>query len=214
MEKDLNLIMNKLSAYAKGRATVSYPDPFKVLISTVLSQRTKDANTEKAAAALFAKFPTAKAISNASLAEIRKLIKGAGFFKIKANRIKEISKAILKEHDGKVPCSRAALEKLPGVGAKTSACTMVYAFSKPEICVDVHMHRISNRLGVVNTKTPEETESGLREILPKKHWLKINQAMVRFGQKTCLPRNPKHEECGLRGQCDFFKKKGKWKNGP
>ena len=110
-----------------------------------------------------------------------------------------------------VPRERALLEALPGVGPKTSACTMVYAFGKPEICVDVHVHRISNRLGLVNTKQPEETETELKKVVPKKYWLKLNHSMVRFGQKTCLPRNPKHEECSLRGRCDLFNKKGKWK---
>jgi endonuclease-3 len=100
---------------------------------------------------------------------------------------------------------------LPGVGPKTSACTLVYGFKKPAICVDAHVHRISNRIGLVNTKTPEETEAELTKVVPKKYWLKLNHAMVRFGQKICLPRNPLHEECTLKKQCDFFKGRGRWK---
>ena len=90
---------------------------------------------------------------------------------------------------------------------------MVYGFGKPAICVDVHVHRISNRLGLVDTKKPEETEVLLEIILPRKYWLNVNHAMVRFGQQVCLPRNPKHKECLLRGQCDLFKEKGKWAKG-
>ena len=211
MKKDIGLIMRELSKLALDNAIVSSQTPFQVLIATVLSQRTKDANTGKAAKALFSQYKTPKALSKAPLREIEKLVKAAGFFRVKAKRIKEISQIIAEKYDGKLPCNRKQLEVLPGVGPKTSACTMVYGFGKPAICVDVHVHRISNRLGLVNTKTPEETEAELTKLVPKKYWLKLNHSMVRFGQKICLPRNPRHEECALKKQCDFFQGKGQWK---
>ncbi len=210
MKKDIALIMREILKYSNDLPSVSHNTPFKVLIATVLSQRTKDAATEKAAAKLFSKYPNAKSLAKAPTREVQKLIKGAGFYKTKAARIKEISKAILEQFNGKVPDSRKQLMSLPGVGSKTSACTVVYAFGKPAICVDVHVHRISNRIGIVDTKKPDETEAELNKIIPKKYWLSINHSMVRFGQETCRPRNPKHQECALQKQCDFFNRKGKW----
>jgi endonuclease-3 len=211
MKKDIGLIMRELSKLALDNAIVSNQTPFQVLIATVLSQRTKDANTGKAAKALFSHYKTPKALSKAPLQEIEKLVKAAGFFRVKAKRIKEISQIIDEKYNGKLPCDRLQLDALPGVGPKTSACTMVYGFKKPAICVDVHVHGISNRLGLVNTKTPEETEAELTKLVPKKYWLKLNHSMVRFGQKICLPRNPRHEKCALKKQCDFFQGKGQWK---
>lgn len=212
MQKDIGFIMGELAKLAPGQAIVSNNTPFQVLIATVLSQRTKDANTGKAAEALFLRYKTPKALAKAPLREIEKLIKAAGFFRVKARRIREIAGIIDEKYNGKLPCTRKELEDLPGVGPKTSACTMVYGFGKPAICVDVHVHRISNRLGLVCAKTPEETEAALETVVPKIYWLKLNHSMVRFGQKICLPRNPRHAECALRKQCDFFNKKGKWKN--
>ncbi len=212
MQKDIGFIMRKLAKLASDQAIVSSQTPFQVLIATLLSQRTKDANTGKATEALFLQYKTPKALAKAPLREIEKLIKAADFFRVKAKRIKEIAMIIDEKYNGRIPYGRKELEGLPGVGPKTSACTMIYGFGKPEICVDVHVHRISNRLGMVTTKTPEETEAELKRIVPKRYWLKLNHSMVRFGQKICLPRNPRHWKCALREQCDFFNGKGKWKN--
>jgi len=209
MKKDVNFIMRELAKYASDSAVVLHQTPFQVLISTVLSQRTKDSNTALASKNLFSNYPTPKELAAAPTAKIEKLIRPAGFFRVKARRIKKISQTLIEKFNNTVPNTRAGLMSLSGVGAKTSACTMVYAFGLPEICVDVHVHRISNRLGLVDTKNPEETEAALKEIVPKKHWLKLNHSMVRFGQKTCLPRNPKHGNCPIKKYCDFFNKKGK-----
>jgi endonuclease-3 len=184
---------------------VSHKTPFQVLISTVLSQRTRDENTALASKKLFAVFPSAKTLSNAPLAKIEKLIKPAGFYRVKAKRIREISRLLAKDFKGKPPKDLEGLLSLPGVGRKTANCVLVYAFREPAMPVDVHVHRISNRLGLVKTKTPEQTEQALMKTVPREHWLELNHLMVRYGQKICLPRNPKCNECGLRPQCAFFK---------
>ncbi len=212
MRKDIAFIMRELAKYARDEAVVLHPEPFKVLIATLLSQRTKDANTERAVERLFSQYKGPKELANAPLKDVQKLVKGAGFFRVKAKRIKEISRILLEKHKGRVPSSREELMGLPGVGAKTSACTLAYAFKRSEICVDTHVHRISNRLGLVDTKAPEETEAALRGVVPRRYWLGLNHSMVRFGQQVCLPIRPKHGQCSLREQCDFFNKKEKWRD--
>jgi endonuclease-3 len=187
---------------------VSSAGPFKVLISTVLSQRTRDQNTEKAAKQLFAKYPTAKALASAPLTDARKLIKQVGFFKVKAVRIKEISRQLIERFDGRVPSDLQSLLSLPGVGRKTANCVLVYGFKQPALPVDVHVHRISNRIGLVETRTPEQTEMALAQVVPKKFWGEINHLMVKYGQSVCLPRNPRCEGCGIRQQCNYFKGAG------
>jgi len=209
MEKNIPLILKELAKYATGPASVENSTPFQVLVATLLSQRTRDANTEKASKKLFTKYPNAKALAKAPTKKIEELIKGTGFFKVKAKRVKEISRLLVKNYQGAVPNERNLLEALPGIGPKTSACTLVYAFQKPAICVDTHVHRISNRLGLVKTKTPEQTEVALTKLLPKKYWLKLNHSMVRFGQKVCLPQKPRHWQCRLREQCNLFKQERK-----
>jgi len=147
--------------------------PFRVLISVMLSQRTRDENTLIASKKLFSRFDTAKKILNADISEVKKLIKQSGFYNVKAKRIKEVSRILLDEYDGRVPHELDKLLKLPGVGRKTANCVLVYAFRKPAIPVDTHVHRISNRLGIVKTKTPEQTEHELMRKIPKKYWIKI-----------------------------------------
>ena len=191
---------------ASRPAVVSHETPFQVLISTVLSQRTRDENTATASKQLFKSFPTAERLSKAPLCKIEKLIRPAGFYRTKAKRIKAISTLIVEQFGGQPPGSLAQLLSLPGVGRKTANCVLVYAFKKPALPVDVHVHRISNRLGLVETKTPGQTEQALMLAVPKENWLELNHLMVRYGQKICLPRNPKCLECGLRFKCPFFLK--------
>tara|TARA_Y100000310_G_scaffold334097_1_gene413029 strand:- start:7785 stop:8420 length:636 start_codon:yes stop_codon:yes gene_type:complete len=209
--KNFSLIIKELQKQVPDDAVVWNTDPFKVLIATVLSQRTRDANTAKAAERLFSIYKNPEELAKAPVQKIEKLIKEAGFFRVKARRIKKISKELIEKYGGEVPSNRKELIVLPGVGSKTSACTLVYAFSKPAICVDTHVHRISNRIGIVDTKTPDQTEQQLEKVLPKKYWLKINHGMVRFGQNICRPIKPRHEKCALHQQCDFYNKQGKWK---
>ncbi|MFX1479931.1 MAG: endonuclease III domain-containing protein [Promethearchaeota archaeon] len=184
-------------------------EPFKILISTILSARTRDSNTKLATELLFAKFNSPKLIANAEIETLEELIKVSGFYKVKAARIKEVSKVLLEKYQGEVPADLEKLLNLPGVGAKTANCVLVYAFKIPAIPVDTHVHRISNRLGWVKTKKPEETEKALKNIIPKDLWLKINRIFVRFGQQICLPNHPKCDECPLKTSCpkDFTMEK-------
>ncbi|MFX1387418.1 MAG: endonuclease III domain-containing protein, partial [Promethearchaeota archaeon] len=172
-------------------------DPYKILISTILSARTRDANTRMATEKLFANFKTPKSVSEADIEEIEQLVKCSGFYKVKAARIKEISKVLIEKYGGKVPNNYDDLIDLPGVGSKTANCVLVYAFKVPAIPVDTHVHRISNRLRWVTTKNPLQTEKALKDKIPKELWLKLNRLFVRFGQQICLPIRPKCEICIL-----------------
>lgn len=176
-------------------------DPFKILISTILSARTKDANTKEATETLFSKYNTPKKIAGAKLEDLEVLIYKSGFYKVKAKRIKEVSRIIESTYDGVVPKDYDELMSLPGVGSKTANCVLVYAFNIPAIPVDTHVHRISNRLGWVKTRTPEQTEKALKKIVPRESWLKLNRTFVKFGQQICLPINPNHEKCPIKDSC-------------
>ena len=176
-------------------------NPFKILISTILSARTRDINTKAATQKLFAKYNTPQLIAEAKVEDLEKLIKISGFYKVKAARIKEVSKIIHENYGSKVPKDYDKLIELPGVGSKTANCVLVYAFEIPAIPVDTHVHRISNRLGWVNTKTPEKTEDALKKIVPKEQWIRLNRLFVKFGQQICLPINPKHNLCPVEGLC-------------
>lgn len=184
-------------------AVVHYSDPFKVLISTVLSQRTRDANTEKASERLFSKFEAPRQLANADIRVIEDLIKPSGFYKVKAGYIKEISRQLVERFNGEVPTNLDDLLSLSGVGRKTANCVLVYAYNKPAIPVDIHVHRISNRLGWVKTKTPEETEQELIKTIPKRFWIQLNDLMVKYGQRVCLPVNPKCGMCKIREYCRY-----------
>jgi endonuclease-3 len=178
--------------------------PFRVLVRTILSQRTRDENTDHASALLFSKYRTPEEISSADIGNIEELIVSAGFYHVKAARIKEVSQILLDEFDGRVPDTIDELLTLPGVGRKTANCVLVYGFKKPAICVDVHVHRISNRMGLVETKNPEQTEDELKKLVPKKYWLEINDLFVQFGQTICRPINPLHDICPVNKCCKLY----------
>ncbi len=177
-------------------------DPFKVLIGTVLSLRTKDDVTHKASERLFEKASTPYEIIKLSPEEIEKLIYPVGFYKRKAKNIIEISKILIEKYNGNVPDSIDELLKLPGVGRKTANLVITLGYGKLGICVDTHVHRISNRLGIVKTKTPEETEFALRKILPKKYWIEYNDLLVTWGQNICTPISPKCSICKISPYCE------------
>jgi len=179
-------------------------DPYRVLIRTILSQRTRDDNTDRASAQLFSQYKTMNDIANADPALLEPLIRPAGFYHVKARRIVEVSRKLLDDFKGKVPSNIKGLLELPGVGRKTANCVLVYGFQKPAIPVDVHVHRISNRLGLVNTQKPEETEEELEKIVPREYWIELNDLMVQFGQTICRPQSPLHEECPLQKLCDYY----------
>lgn len=180
-------------------------DPFKILIGTILSARTRDENTTKAVNKLFARFKTPQELADADINEIKDLIHSIGFYNVKAERIKQVSRIIVDRFGGTVPSDIDRLLELPGVGRKTANCVLVYAFNKPAIPVDVHVHRISNRLGLVKTKTPEQTEIELAKMFDRKHWLKINDTFVMYGQNICLPVRPNCSPCGLKKMCQYYK---------
>jgi endonuclease III len=180
------------------------PDPFHVLISTVLSQRTKDANTYAASAALFKEYDTPEDIAHAPLATIVRLVRPAGFPETKGKAIKEIARRVHEEMDGVVPNDMETLLSLPMVGRKTANCVRAYAFHEPAICVDIHVHRISNRIGLVKTEDPEATEMALMRVVPRDLWIDVNSLLVAFGQTICLPRNPRCIGCPVAPQCDYF----------
>lgn len=185
-------------------------DPFKILIGTILSSRTRDENTTKALIRLFKRYNGAKDISKASPEDIKREISSVGFYNVKAIRIKEVAKIIEDKFQGLVPDNEEELLKLPGVGRKTANCVLVYAFQKSAIPVDTHVHRISNRLGLVNnTKTPQETEKELSKYADKKHWIRLNSIFVRYGQNICLPLKPKCNYCNLREMCKYYSDEAK-----
>jgi len=179
-------------------------NPFRVLIRTILSQRTRDENTDAASAMLFSKYSTPETIANAPVEEVERLIKKSGFYHVKASRVREVSRIIHEDYNDTVPDDMAELLSLPGVGRKTANCVLVYGFHKDAIPVDVHVHRISNRIGLVNTKNPDETEEKLRKTVPKKYWLPLNDLFVQFGQSICKPIGPKHEICPIAEYCDYY----------
>ena len=187
----------------EGKKASWSPDPFHVLISTVLSQRTRDQNTAIASERLFEEYNTPGQIAHAPVDRLTELIRLAGFPGQKAKAIKEISRRIHEEMDDVVPNTIDQLIALPMVGRKTANCVLSYAFHIPAICVDTHVHRISNRIGLVISVDPEGTEMQLRRKIPRDLWIEVNSLMVRFGQTVCLPRRPRCDECPISSTCDF-----------
>jgi endonuclease-3 len=188
----------------KELQTEEQHDPFKILIGTILSSRTRDEITKRVVNNLFRKFKNPKELAKADIEEIKAIIHSVGFYNIKAIRIKEVSQLIIERFNGKVPDDIQKLLELPGVGRKTANCVLVYGFNRAAIPVDTHVHRISNRLGLVNTKSPEKTEIELSRILDKKYWLKVNDTFVMYGQNICLPIKPNCKLCKLKGICKFY----------
>jgi len=176
-------------------------EPFRVLVACVISLRTKDAVTAQASARLFAVADTPGAVSRLPETRIAKLIFPAGFYRTKARQIRSIARRLLDRHGGVVPADRDALLDLPGVGRKTANLVLGLSFRQPAICVDTHVHRISNRLGLVRTETPAETEIALERVLPKRYWIDINDLLVTFGQTICHPTSPRCSACPLSARC-------------
>ena len=177
--------------------------PFQVLIGTVLSQRTRDEKTDEAAKALLSRYPSAEMLATAEVGEIAKLIRPANYYNTKALRIKEISKIIQEEHSGNTPDTMLELMRLPGVGRKTAACVLLYGFKKQALPVDTHVHRISNRIGLINTRTPEESEEELWKMIPQKYLMLYNELMVKHGQNICKPIRPICQECPIIQLCEY-----------
>ena len=179
----------------------SFKNPYLVLIACILSLRTNDKTTYPATLRMLELAKTPKEMKNVSQEELAKAIYPVGFYENKARQIIELSKTIDEELGGKVPGEIEDLIKFKGVGRKTANLVLSLGFNKPAICVDVHVHRIFNRLGYIKTKTPEETEFALREKLPQKYWIDINTLLVTHGQNVCKPIKPKCSECPIVGYC-------------
>ncbi len=179
----------------------TFQDPYLVLISCILSLRTNDKTTYPATLRMLELGKTPEDFAKCDIKQLEKAIYPVGFYTNKARQIVELSKKLVDEYNSKVPESIEEMTKFNGVGRKTANLVMSRGFNKPAICVDVHVHRIFNRLGYVKTKTPEDTEFALREKLPVKHWIDINTLLVTHGQNICKPIKPKCEECPIKNLC-------------
>jgi endonuclease-3 len=207
MHKTMNAVKPPRMTALRDLRDAEIHGPFSILIGTILSARTKDESTARVSKELFKKYKTAKQLGGAKIKDIEKIIKSIGFYHVKARRIIEVSKIIDSQYKGKVPDNLEKLVELPGVGRKTANCVLVYAYEKPAIPVDIHVHRISNRLGLVQTKNPEDTEFELMKIIPKKFWLDINDTFVMYGQNICKPISPMCNVCKIKNSCNYYKTK-------
>lgn len=186
---------------AVGAVAQDSRDPFQILISCLISLRTKDEVTGQASARLFRLARTPRTILRLPVARIARTIYPAGFYRTKAKTIRALCRTLLDKHGGKVPGDLESLLSLKGVGRKTANLVVTMGFGKPGICVDTHVHRISNRLGIVRTKTPEQTEFALRKVLPGRHWIPYNDLLVTFGQNVCKPISPLCSTCPVNSLC-------------
>ena len=175
--------------------------PFQILVGTILSARTRDENTAQVCKRLFARYRGPAQLARAKRGDVERIIRAIGFYRVKAARIIEVARIIESEHGGSVPRELDRLVELPGVGRKTANCVLVYAFGEPAIPVDTHVHRISNRLGLVETSTPEDTEAALARSVPRRFWLEINDTFVMYGQNICRPVSPMCGACRIRRSC-------------
>ncbi len=176
-------------------------DPFAVLVSTLVSLRTRDAVTEKVSARVLSRAPDPESILELPPGELESLLKPAGFYRQKAAQLRGICTAILGRFGGSIPDRIEDLLSLPGVGRKTACYVAGMVFGQPAVCVDVHVHRISNRIGLADTSTPAGTEEALMELYPEEMWNRINHLFVRFGQRVCRPTNPLCGHCPLGERC-------------
>lgn len=195
------LIFAKLKESYTPQFFLDRHDPFYVLISTVLSQRTRDEVTQVATRRLFKHYDTPEDFAAADVEDIENLIRDVGFYRIKAPRVIQIASILLEKYDGEVPEDLDLLLDLPGVGRKTANCVLAYAFSRDVVAVDTHVHRISNRLGIIKTSNPEQTEESLKQVLPEDMWRDVNELLVSFGKEICSPISPKCSVCPIEDMC-------------
>ena len=179
--------------------------PFQMLVMTLLSSRTKDSTTIPLVKKLFSQYLRPEDFVKMPVRKLEQALFGIGFYKVKAKHVKELSRLIITKYNRVVPDTFDELISLPGVGRKTANCILAYTFKKPAIAVDIHVHRISNRLGWVKTRTPEETEEALKKIIPKNQWRDVNKLFVGHGQRICLPINPKCPLCPINNYCAYGK---------
>ena len=200
---DVRSIMNTLAATYHGRGAVELGDPYKVLVATVISQRTREEQTAAVSERVFARYPDVLALASAEEPELYGLLQGSEYREEKAPRLIALARLLRDEHGGKVPDTVEALLTLPGVGRKTANCVLIYAFNKAAICVDIHCHRITNRLGWVTTKTPDATEKALEKVMPQDLWAGSNRLFLQHGRAICLPSVPICSRCPVRQWCAY-----------
>lgn len=199
----VRLVTAVLANTYHGRGSVELGDPFRVLVATVISQRTREEQTTAVSERVFARYPDAPALAMASEPELFKLLEGSQYREVKAPRLIQIARILVERYGGQVPNDLNALLALPGVGRKTAACVLIYAFEIPALCVDIHMHRITNRLGWVNTRTPDQTERALERVLPRDLWAGSNRLFVQHGRMICTSGIPRCSGCPVRKWCVY-----------
>ncbi len=200
---DVRAVMETLAATYHGRGAVELGDPYKVLVATIISQRTREEQTSAVSARVFLRCPDAHALSAILEPELYVLLSGSEYREEKAPRLIALARILVDKYNGQVPNDLDALLSLPGVGRKTANCVLIYAFSKAALCVDTHMHRITNRLGWVSTKTPDQTEKALEKVMPQDWWAGSNRLFLQHGRAICLPSVPLCSRCPVRAWCAY-----------
>ena len=200
---DVRAVMDTLAATYHGRGAVELGDPYKVLVATVISQRTREEQTAAVSERVFARYPDVSALASAEEPELYELLQGSEYREEKAPRLIALARLLRDEHNGAVPDTVEALLTLPGVGRKTANCVLIYAFNKSALCVDIHCHRITNRLGWVTTKTPDATEKALEKVMPQDLWAGSNRLFLQHGRAICLPSVPICSRCPVRQWCAY-----------
>lgn len=184
-----------------------WDSPWQILITGILSTRTKDETTDRASLRLFCKYPTLESLSHADVKEVESLIKPVGFYRQKAINLVKVSEIIVKKFYGSVPDSIEELMELPGVGRKVANIVISYGLGGYGLAVDTHVFRVFKRIGAVKARRPEEMELKLKSLLPKERWNEVNSYLVEFGKNVCKPVNPKCEECLLKSECAYYRRK-------
>jgi len=202
-----NEVVRRLSARYRASLVerIGGRDSFRVLVATILSQRTRDEVTERVAGEFFKRWKSVEALASADENDVRETIKEVGLAPAKARYLIESARIIMERFGGRVPAKEEDLMALPGVGQKTAGCVLVYAFARPAIPVDTHVHRIANLLGLVRTKTPKQTKKALEKLLPREIWLPVNRIFVLFGREICKPQKPRCPRCPIKDLCPSHK---------
>lgn len=208
MKKNIKRILDKLEElYPDAQCELEYTTPFELLIATILSAQCTDVRVNIVTRELFKKYNTPEAFAKLSVEEIIEEIKTCGLYKSKANKIKATCEMLCDNYNGQVPDTLEELIKLPGVGRKTADVVLSNAFNKDAIAVDTHVFRVANRIGIVNTKTPEKTEFALMDVIPKKRWSHTHHVLIFHGRRMCKARKPECEKCPIKKDCDFYKER-------
>jgi endonuclease-3 len=199
--KTLGALRGRYRVTMLGGWSAEGVNAFQLLIGTILSARCRDEVTDVVSRKLFESYPTPEKLAAARPRDVQRLIRSIGFYRMKAKYVIETARRVLEDHGGTVPSTFEKLTSFPGVGRKVANCVLVYAFGKPAIPVDTHVHRVSNRLGWVKTKSPDQTELALAPILPRRHWLEVNELLVAHGKAVCRPGRPLCSQCPAEAHC-------------